>query len=144
LSQTNLLRANELAMTALGSGRADSAASEIVPGKGGESSALIYWQHGGSVADPKQFKLTAPLFGNSRRQRQARGGVFESLRSARDEIAIRIRGIAFGVDPRWRREASCQRRLGASLPPMESLSRELITLAYSSRANPGFSWCSQK
>ena len=87
-------------MTALGSGRAAGAASEIVPGMGGESSALIYWQHGVSVAPPKQLKLMARLFGYSRRQRQANGGVFQSLRGVRDEIACRIRGFVLGMDPR--------------------------------------------
>jgi hypothetical protein len=64
-----------------------------------------------------------PLFGYSRRQRQARGGVIESLRGVHPEIAFRIGGIAFGADPH-----------GACLPSMESLSMELITLVHNNPA----------
>src|SRR5664279_753163 len=56
-------------------------------------------QHGESIANSKQLKSMPPLFGYSRRQRQARGGVFQSLRDVHHETAFRIRGIAFGADP---------------------------------------------
>jgi hypothetical protein len=87
-----------------------------------ESSAITCWQNGGNVADPKQPKLTAALFGYSRRQRQARGGVFQSLRGVCDEIVFRIGGIAFGANLQWYHKASCQRRLSARSPSTKTLS----------------------
>jgi hypothetical protein len=117
-------RVKELAMTALGSGGDYGVASEIVPGKGGESRAFTVPRIGERHHD--SMARASPIRNSSNRCRR-----FSDIHGVKDRreavfsnpCAVCTMKLRFASEaslsariPRWRREASCQRCLSTRLP----------------------------